>query len=220
MKPRYDQNQISKEINKMRRKFNDLVGQKREIEKRLDDIKTLDRRIDEAISTTRSDLRKLNEIYFIQNGVPKKIAKLREKIISEILFSQRKDVKVSESEKASKNIKKDKEELQKICPHQFIVTREDYEGSSSYDYDDARREGRICVVCGFTEASKDSPEEPYSGVLTDKDNRLVKRNGNFFESLVEKYHDVFSKELDYFLELFLNSAGGFGYLDGDNLKAK
>lgn len=44
--------------------------------------------------------------------------------------------------------------LKKLCTHEYVVCLcSEYEGSSSWDWDDKHPEERICLCCGITESA-------------------------------------------------------------------
>lgn len=66
--------------------------------------------------------------------------------------------------------------LQQKCPHSFILEYDGFEGSPEIQYEDERCGSRVCIVCGFTEASKN-----VDGIYTQLvpcDMRLIKRDTN------------------------------------------
>lgn len=138
----------------------------------------------ENISSLELRQRLLCEALIVLNGVPKKVAALREKILEKMRRVERKDILVKTCEDLIQKIGVFKTNLQHICHHPFVMeTQTSYEGSSTMDYEDNHPGARLCVVCGFLEHSAKTIEvtflqkEDVYPTLNKIDTRIIKWAG-------------------------------------------
>jgi len=111
------------------------------------------------VKTIVDKLNRARKNVLMWRSFSKEISALRAEIIALREIESSEDSTVREVGEARRNVSSKIAQLQKICPHDFLMGYNGYEGSYSYDRDDAYSGQRKCVVCGLTDREKDSTRQ-------------------------------------------------------------
>ncbi len=128
---------------------------------------------EKLIRSSQNIIARLQAGIIIANGVSEMILALRNTIVGMAKELGREDILVRKQTELRKQIATACIQIQKICPHPFVVGYRGYEGSQIMDYEDGCYGYRLCIVCGAQDNSK-STHGPVYSVLTESAERIVR----------------------------------------------
>lgn len=146
-------------------------------------------------------LRVVTQFQFIQLCTLRPVWQLRHELQALVEESKREDITVAQQKDLRQRVAAKKIQLQSTCSHPLVIHSDGYEGSSSWDYDDARCGDHACVVCGLSKTDDD-----YKGnnsTFPHDDTRLANRLFNDCEHMPyeERRKVTLHQRRDYYLGL-------------------
>lgn len=160
---------------KMTKEKERLESERLENKKEIDNLNIKNRALEEKINSISRSLSISHDQIIICAGVPEKVLKARKRIIEMIKEGEDENISIKQKRELDAAIVAAKENLMKICDHNFILgyhgwVHNDDDGSNIY------RPHRICLVCG-TEEKLD--------FCTDRDERIYKKLKNSVNRLIK-----------------------------------
>ncbi len=105
-----------------------------------------------AISRAERRAETIRKYHVMMTQPTRNIQKLHERMIRLRQQSLRENITIAKKKEIDKDLSKLKEDLQKTCDHALLIELDGWEGSYSYDFDDAYPEVRICVICQYRDS--------------------------------------------------------------------
>jgi len=119
------------------------------------------------------NLRVAQQLQLLQTCIPDELWSIRQKVHELTEEVQRDDITVARQRELHQEVGRQKKKLQKCCHHPLVLYSDGYEGSSSWDYDDARDGQHACVICGLT--TYDDDYKGHNSTFPHDETRLANR---------------------------------------------
>ncbi len=151
-----------------------------------------------------ANLHVVRQMQFLQTCIPDELWSIRQKAHDLNIEAQRDDITVARQRELREEIHQQKKALQKRCHHPLVVYSDGYEGSSSWDYDDARHGQHACIICGLT--TYDDDYKGHASTFPHNETRLANRLYNDLEPMeyVKRRDFTLTKRVAQYLAMSLD----------------
>lgn len=188
----YSTDCLKKAVSIIRARMQSRDQKMKKLDKKIAELKRQKEQVAGECKFSEWHIERIKEILILNEGLPPHIAAVQEKIRALVQKSQREDITVKTLNELEQEIARLKQDLQKKCPHPFILGHKSYRPSDPDNWGYPGK--RFCIICGVSEFEYRYGSQ-YRGtgysILKTTPKRVVRDNYGFHE--FKNGFDDFSK---------------------------